>query len=105
MSSPINSEITGNLTQHPFAELLVELLQARLDGSLRLSHQNNKTIVYVKEGEVVFAVSNQRQHRIFEMLLQADAITKQELVKIPDFTNDFSLAKVLQESETFPASS
>ena len=105
MSSPNNLEITGNLLAHPPAELLVELLQARLAGSLRVSHHNNKTIIYVKDGEMVFAVSNQRQHRIFEMLLQADLITKQQLVKIPEFTNDFALAKSLQEKEMFSASS
>ncbi|MEP6902200.1 MAG: DnaJ domain-containing protein [Actinomycetota bacterium] len=104
MSSPKNLDITGNLILHPFAELLVELLQARLDGSLRLSHLNNKTIIYVKDGEVVFAVSNQRQHRIFEMLLQAEAITKQQLIEIPEFTSDFALAKVLQEKEILSAS-
>jgi curved DNA-binding protein CbpA len=105
MSSPKNLDINGNLTAHPLAELLIELLQARLDGSLRLSHQNNKTIIYVKDGEVVFAVSNQRQHRIFEMLLQAGAITKQKLVEISEFTNDFALAKVLQEKAMFSESS
>jgi curved DNA-binding protein CbpA len=105
MSSPNNLEINGNLTAHPLAELLVEILQARLDGSLRLSHHNNKTIIYFKGGEIVFAVSNQRQHRIFEMLLQAEAITKPQLVAIPEFTNDLALAKVLREKEMFPASS
>ncbi len=105
MSSPNNLEITGNLLLHPLAELLVEILQARLDGSLRVSHHNNKTIIYVKDGEVVFAVSNQRQHRMFEMLLQAEAITKQQLIKIPEFTNDFALAGFLQKKEMFSASS
>ncbi|MBS1793031.1 MAG: DnaJ domain-containing protein [Acidobacteria bacterium] len=104
MTSPNNLEITGNLMLHPLPELLVEIMQARLDGSLRLAHQNNKTIVYVKAGEVVFAVSNQRRHRIFEMLLEAAAVTKQQLVEIPEFTNDFALAKALQEKEIFPAS-
>jgi len=90
---------------HPLAELLVEIFQARFDGSLRLSQHNNKTIVYIKNGEVVFAVSNQRQHRIFEMLLQAQLITKQQLVGIPEFTNDFALTKYLEENGTFSASS
>jgi tetratricopeptide (TPR) repeat protein len=104
MSSPNNLEINGNLTAHPPAELLVEILQSRFDGSLRLSHHNSKTIIYVRDGEVVFAVSNQRQHRIFEILLQEAAMTKQELVEIPEFTNDLALAKVLGENERFSAS-
>lgn len=105
MSSPNNLEINGNLLGHPLAELLVEILQARLDGSLRLSHQSNKIIIYITEGEVVFAVSNQRRHRIFEMLLQTQLITKQKLVEIPEFTNDFALAKHLEETEMFSGSS
>lgn len=104
MNSPNNLEINGNLTAHPLAELLVEILQSRLDGSLRLSHHDSKTIIYFKNGETVFAVSNQRRHRIFEMLLQAGTITKQRLVEIPEFTNDLVLAKTLQEKEIFSAS-
>jgi curved DNA-binding protein CbpA len=90
---------------HPLAELLVEILQSRLNGSLRLSHHNSKTIIYVREGEVVFAVSNQRQHRIFEMLLEAGTLTKEQIVAIPEFTNDMVLAKYLRQKEMFSASS
>jgi Flp pilus assembly protein TadD len=100
MSSPNNNlEINGNLTAHPLAELLVEILQSRLNGSLRLSHHNSKTMIYVRHGEIVFAVSNQRQHRIFELLLQDASISKKQLVEIPEFTNDFALAKALREKE------
>ncbi len=101
MSSPKTLEINGNLMAHPPAELLVEILQSRFDGSLRLGHHNSKTIIYVRGGEVVFAVSNQRQHRIFEILLQEAAITKQQLVEITEFTNDFVLAKELRVNGTF----
>jgi curved DNA-binding protein CbpA len=101
MSSPKNLEIAGNLSEHPLAELLIEILQARLDGSLRLTHHDHKAIIYFNLGEIVFAVSNQRQHRIFEMLLQADMITKQKLVAIPEFTNDLALTKELKEKENY----
>lgn len=90
---------------HPLAELLIEIFQARLDGSLRLSHHNSKTIIYIKDGDVVFAVSNERRHRIFEMLLAADLMTKQQLIEIPEFTNDFALAKHLEEKAMFSADS
>ena len=104
MSSPNNLEINGNLTAHPLAELLVEVAEARLDGSLRLSHHDSKTIIYFRNGETVFAVSNQRRHRIFELLLHSAMLTKQQLVEIPEFTNDLVLAKTLQEKEMFSAS-
>jgi len=99
MNSPKILEINGNLTAHPLAELLVEILQSRLNGSLRLSRHNSKTVIYIRGGEVVFAVSNQRQHRIFEILLGEGAITKSRLVEIPEFTNDLLLVKFLEENE------
>ncbi len=97
MSSPKSLEINGNLTAHPPAELLLEILQSRLSGSLRISHHDSKTIIYVREGEVVFAVSNQRRHRIFERLLLDGVMTKQQLVEIPEFTSDFALADGLRK--------
>ncbi|HEY0459549.1 MAG TPA: DnaJ domain-containing protein [Pyrinomonadaceae bacterium] len=103
MSSPNNLEINGNLSRHPLAELLVEILQARFHGSVRLSHHNSKTIIYVRQGEVVFAVSNQRQHRIFERLLRSAEISQKQLVEIPEFTNDMLLAGALREKELFSA--
>lgn len=88
MSSVNGLEISGNLNDHPLAEILIELLDARLDGSLRLSAHNAKAIVYVRDGEVVFAVSNQRRHRTFQLLLDAGLVTKHQLIEIPDFTSD-----------------
>ena len=99
MSSPNNLEINGNLLRHTLAELLVEIMQSRLTGSLRISHHHNKTIIYVRGGAVVFAVSNQRQHRIFEILLGVGAVNKRQLIEIPEFTNDLVLAKALRERE------
>jgi curved DNA-binding protein CbpA len=101
MTSPKSLDINGNLTTHPVAELLVEIMQSRLSGSLRLSHHDSKTIVYMRDGEVVFAVSNQRRHRLFERLLQDGVITKQQLVAIPEFTNDFALVDRLREKHLY----
>lgn len=101
MSSPKNLEITGNLNEHPFAELLIEILQARLDGSLRLTHHDQKAVIYFNFGKIVFAVSNQRQHRIFEILLQSASISKPQLLEISEFTNDLALAKSLKEKGLF----
>lgn len=103
MNSSGNHEINGNLSEHSLAELLVEILQAQLDGSLRLAKNNQKVIIYFKTGNLVFAVSNQRQHRIFEILLRNGKITKAQLLEISDFTNDFRLAKALEEKALFSA--
>jgi hypothetical protein len=101
MTSPNNLEIKGNLTEHPLAELLIELSQVRLNGSLRLNNESQKMVVYFDGGEVVFAVSNARAFRLFEMLLSANRITKEQLLKIPDFTNDFLLGQNLAKENLF----
>lgn len=104
MSSPSNLEISGNLSDYSIPELFVEILGARIDGSLRASHHNCKSIFYFRDGRLAFAISNQRQHRIFEMLLTSGILTKQQLVGIPDFTNDFQLLDAIRaESLVEPA--
>ncbi len=93
-------EIHGNFLTHPFAELLVEIAQARINGSLRVSDKDKKCVVYFKSGRVVFAVSNIRSTRLFEMLLRRGTLTKESLVKIPNFASDFDLTAHLQGNNT-----
>lgn len=101
MIAPNNSEIRGTLQEHSFADLLAESSQAGLSGSFRLMHQEEKAVVYLHNGAVIFAVSNLRQHRLFQILLQTKAITKESLAEIPDFTNDFELAENLIAKDIF----
>jgi curved DNA-binding protein CbpA len=101
MTAPSNSEIKGTLQEHSFAELLAETSQAGLSGSFRLSHLDEKAIVYLQDGKVVFAVSNLRQHRLFQMLLENETIKKEILAGIPNFTNDFEFAEGLIKKGIF----
>lgn len=103
MSAPIgNLEIQGILLDHPFAELLVEISEVQLSGSLRISHETQKIIVYLRKGEVVFAVSNSRRHRLFEKLRQTGLITKERLAEFSNFTNDLEFSQSLIEKEILP---
>jgi curved DNA-binding protein CbpA len=68
MTQPSALELQGDLNSHPFAELFVEILQARLSGSLRLASEEKKAIVYFEEGLFAFAVSNERRFRLAEVL-------------------------------------
>ncbi|HLM02086.1 MAG TPA: DUF4388 domain-containing protein, partial [Pyrinomonadaceae bacterium] len=95
MSSPNNLEIQGNLHEHTLAELLVEAADARLTGSFRLGSHTQKAIVYLRGGEIVFAASNARRHRLFEMLLQSDRLAAAQLNGIPNFTSDQALGDAL----------
>jgi len=92
-------ELQGNFLSHPFAELIAEIAQERLTGSLRLSDKDKKCVVYFKSGLIVFAVSNSRASRLFSMVLQRGKIKNEDLAKIPNFVNDFEFAAFLQDEK------
>lgn len=88
-------ELKGNFLTHPFGELLAEIGHASLNGSLRLGWNDKKCVVYFKAGQVVFAVSNERSTRLFDILLRRGKFSKDDVVKIPNFSNDFELTAFL----------
>jgi tetratricopeptide (TPR) repeat protein len=101
MASPNNLDLKGNFQAHPFAELLVEILQARLSGSLRLSNADRKTIIYFRDGTVVYAVSNAREQRLFSLLLGRKKVYEKTLAQFSNFTNDLELGAALEEKKIF----
>lgn len=90
-------EIKGNFLVHPFSDLLAETAAAALSGSLRLENERRKAVFYFKAGRVVFAVSNARSARLFDILLRRKKIGEEDLKRIPDYDNDIKLASFLQE--------
>lgn len=96
MTAQNNLEIKGNLSSHPFAELLLESSEANLTGSFRLSSESNKVIVYLNNGKVVFAVSNARRHRLFEILLRERRIAQAQLAGVANLANDLELSANLK---------
>lgn len=101
MTSQNNLEIKGTLQAHPLAELLAEASSASLTGSLRLSHEKEKIVIYFNNGNPIFAVSNERRHRLFEILLQDNKISRDKLLEIPNFTNDLELSETLKTKGLF----
>lgn len=87
--------VEGNFYEHPFAELVAEISHAMLDGSLRVSHVDHKCVIYVKKGRIVFAVSNSRAFRLFEILLDRKRLSRDDLTGIPNIANDLELADIL----------
>ncbi len=85
----------GKFSAYPFAELLVEISQAKLGGSMRLSHGENKSILYFREGAIVFGVSNAREHRLLNILLDSKKIDQSRLSGLPKCANDLELAAML----------
>lgn len=97
MTAPAQNtlEHKGKFASHPFAELLVELTQARLTGSVRMSDGDKKTVVYFADGELVYAVANSKALRLFNLLLRKGKIDAKTISKYPNFANDLEFASKL----------
>ena len=101
MTDQNNLDLKGDFQKHPFAEVLVEIAQAKLSGSLRLTRKKEKTIIYFREGAVVYAVSNARELRLFSILLSRKKIDQKTLAPFPNLANDLELAAGLEEKKIF----
>ncbi len=99
MTPQTELEVTGSFYAHPLAELITEIMQARLNGSLRGTYKERKWVIYFKSGKVVFAVSNARNSRLFDILMRRNRLTKNEVAAIPNFSNDFELAAHLESKK------
>lgn len=95
MTASPSLDVKGRIAEFPIAELLVEIYQNRLSGSLRVSHLSKKVIVYAKDGAIAHAVSNQKEHRLFSIGLDRKAFDRSVLAKFPAFANDLELASHL----------
>jgi hypothetical protein len=58
--------MNGQLSEHPFAELIHEIHEKELSGALRLERERAKAIVYFEDGELVYATSNLLNLRLSE---------------------------------------
>ncbi len=68
----------GQFKDHPLAELIHEISDARLSGALRLAFERVKAVVYFDGGRIVAAVSNLRAFRLTGVMLKSgvlDALT------------------------------
>jgi curved DNA-binding protein CbpA len=97
MTPQTELEVQGNFFTHPFAELVAEITLARLTGSLRASDKEKKKkwVIYFQTGSIVFAVSNARASRLFQRMLQRGKMTTADVVKVPNYSNDFEFTSYL----------
>jgi curved DNA-binding protein CbpA len=66
--SQSDRQTTGQLSEHPLAELIREVIDADLSGALRLSKGPAKVVIYFEKGELLFATSNLKAHRLRNVL-------------------------------------
>src|SRR4051812_30994518 len=92
-------EVQGDFSSHPYAELLVEISQTRLSGSLRLASADKKAILYFEDGGFAFAVSNERRFRLSQILEAEKLIDDSTVFSMIRGANDLELADKLVTSD------
>ena len=85
----------GQLSEHPLAELIREGINAKLSGALRLTRERVKVAVYLAEGEVIFAASNLRAHRLSETLKHDPSLKNLNFGNLPTTHSDDQLSAAL----------
>jgi curved DNA-binding protein CbpA len=92
--------MTGKLKEHPLAELIREIVAGKLSGSLRLEQERIKTAVYFDGGNLVYATSNLRLHRLGEWLRRWRVITNGQFAALPEAgKNDAETVRALVEQK------
>src|SRR5258708_38226760 len=84
----------GKLAEHPLAELIREITATGLSGSLRLSRERAKVAIYFESGELVFATSNLRAHRLREVV-KRNGLTELHVNEVPANASDEELAAAM----------
>jgi curved DNA-binding protein CbpA len=87
----------GQLSRHPPAELIREIIDSELSGALRLSRDAARIAAYFDAGKIIFAASNLRGHRLRE-ILKRDGLAAAQLEFLPATTKDEDLAQALISS-------
>lgn len=90
--------MNGQLSEHPLGELIRELCEKGLSGSLRLQQERSKVVVYLEDGRVIYAASNVRRLRLAEYLKKHQLVTEAELTSFVDKNSDLALAAALSEA-------
>ncbi len=87
--------MNGQISSHPFAELLHEISHATLCGTLRLDQPPAKAVVYFEEGSPVYAASNVRSLRLAEYLTTRRLVSAPQLSAVGNSLADTALAEAL----------
>lgn len=84
----------GQLVEHPLAELIREIVAAGLTGALRLTRERAQVAAYFESGQLVFATSNLRVHRLREVV-KRNGLTEAHIAEFPVQTSDEEIAAAM----------
>ena len=95
--------MNGQLREHPLAELIREISAAGLSGALRLERQRAKLVIYFDQGNLHFAASNLRAHRLTEVLMRTRIVSETQLAEVRAADSDRELEATLLRRGTINA--
>src|SRR5688572_8671917 len=93
----------GSLAQKPVAELIREIGEASASGALRLSRDRAKAVVYFENGDVAFAASNIRAHRLLEFLKRTGILDESAAGEVAPIATDDEVLNILVQSRRIRA--
>jgi len=97
--SKSDRQTEGQLSERPLAELIREIIDAGLSGAIRLSNDPAKVVVYFDKGNLLFATSNVRAHRLREVF-KRNANSAAHVDELSSNLSDEELAAALLENGT-----
>ena len=93
----------GTLAEKPVAELIREIGEASASGALRLSRERAKAVVYFENGDVAFAASNIRAHRLMEFLKRTGILDESSANAFAPKATDDEVLSLLVETRRIRA--
>jgi len=93
----------GQLSERPLAELIREIIDADLSGAIRLSNGLARVVIYFAKGDLVFATSNLRAHRL-RQALKRHKVAERQIDEFPSGISDEELgAELVRQEAITPA--
>jgi curved DNA-binding protein CbpA len=90
----------GQLQNNPPAEVIREIAHLGASGALRLTRSPAKAVIYFENGDIVFAASNLRAHRLAEFLKRCQILDEKQFAELPANVTDDELPDFLLQRGT-----
>jgi curved DNA-binding protein CbpA len=88
--------MNGHIRERPLAELIREINVAKLSGALRLARERVQAVIYAEAGEIIFARSNLRVHRLVICLHRWGVMGEDKLsAHVTEFMSDAEASAAL----------
>jgi curved DNA-binding protein CbpA len=85
----------GQLQNNPPAEVIREITEQGASGALRLTRSPAKAVIYFENGDIVFAASNLRAHRLADFLKRCQILDEKQFAELPANVTDDELPDLL----------